>query len=133
MSTLDHALSIIVIFSLLTEGGKAVPRGLAWKTPTPGLNDGLKVVKIVAVHGGGLSLVGTVDVQPLVKLIDGNRISSSHSVVYGIPYFRIHGGSNAIIIDPAVGDIGFVICSDRDISSVKATKSAGEPWLIEKV
>ena len=32
----------------------------------------MKLVKVVAVNGGGVNPAGTVDVQPLVSQIDGN-------------------------------------------------------------
>jgi hypothetical protein len=61
-----------------------------------------------------------VDVMPLVSQVDGNNNTQRHGVVYGLPYFRIQGGANAVICDPVVGDIGYVVVSDRDISSVKS-------------
>jgi hypothetical protein len=85
-------------------------------------------VQIVSVtNSGGLSPAGTVDVQPLVSLLDGIGNASQHGVVHGIPYFRLQGGTNAVIIDPVVGDIGFVTCADHDISSVKATQGPATP------
>lgn len=84
----------------------------------------MKVVQVVTVHGGGLAATGTVDVMPLVSQIDGNNNTQPHGVVYGLPYFRIQGGTNAIICDPVVGDIGYVVVSDRDISSVKKNASS---------
>ena len=40
---------------------------------------------------------------------------------------RIQGGSNGIILDPMVGDIGIATVCDRDISTVKNTKSISAP------
>ena len=36
-------------------------------------------------------------------------------------------GINAVLADPAEGDIGVLLCADRDISTVKETKEAGPP------
>lgn len=86
-----------------------------------------KLVQVVAVHGGGLAPAGTVDVLQLVMLVDGNNNASAHKTVYGLPWSRIQGGKNAIICDPAVNDIGYVVASDRDISKVKSTLAQAAP------
>jgi phage baseplate assembly protein gpV len=86
------------------------------------------LVKIVAVtNNGGVSPVGFVDVQPLVNQTDGAGNATPHGVVYGLPYFRLQGGTNAIILDPQVGDIGMCGFASRDISSVKASKAQANP------
>lgn len=85
-------------------------------------------VKVVAVtNSGGLAPAGTVDVLPLVNQIDGAGKSVPHGVIHGIPYSRMHGGTNAVIMDPAVGDIGICVFASRDISSVKANKGQANP------
>ena len=81
-------------------------------------------VKVVAVHGGGVGPAPTVDVQPLVKQMDGLGNSSSHGTVYGLATTRIQGGTGALINDPKVGDVGHVIVSDRDTSSLRANNGA---------
>lgn len=78
-------------------------------------------------NNGELSPVGTVDVLPLVNMIDGIGTSSEHDTLYKLPYSRIQGGTNAIIIDPKPGDIGVAIFADRDISAVKKTKKRSNP------
>lgn len=88
----------------------------------------IALVKIVAVtNNGGVSPVGFVDVQPLVNQVDGGGNATPHGVVYGLPYFRLQGGSNAIILDPQVDDIGMCGFASRDISSVKASKAHANP------
>ena len=84
--------------------------------------DTMKPVQVVAVHPGSGSppVAGTVDVQLLVSLLDGSGNAVQQGVVYGVPYFRLQGGPWAVILDPAVKDYGFVVCSDRDISNVTA-------------
>lgn len=90
--------------------------------------DTMKLVKVTKVTGGGgaIAAAGTVDVQLLVSQVDGQGNAFKHGVVSGIPWWRLSGGTSAIIVDPAVGDIGYVIVSDRDISSVKTAAAAGK-------
>lgn len=86
------------------------------------------LVKVVAVkNAGGVEPVGFVDVQPLVNQIDGAGNAADHGILHGLPYFRLQGGANAIIIDPQVGDIGVAAFCDRDISGVKASRGKANP------
>lgn len=86
------------------------------------------LVKVQAVtNTGGVAAVGFVDVQPLVNLIDADGNAYGHGTVYHLPYSRLQGGANAIILDPQVGDIGVAVFCDRDISSVKQNKTASNP------
>jgi hypothetical protein len=96
--------------------------------------DTMKLVKIVKVTGGAgaLGAAGTVDVQLLVNQLDGSGNATPNGTVYGIPWFRLGGGKNAVICDPLVGDIGFVVCSDRDISGVKSKKGQANPGSYRK-
>jgi hypothetical protein len=87
-----------------------------------------KLVQVKAVtNAGDDSPVGFVDVLPLVNQLDGENNSVPHGIVHNIPYFRLQGGTNAVILDPQVDDIGLCIFSDRDISSVKNTKAVSNP------
>lgn len=96
--------------------------------------DTMKLVQVQAVTGGGgaIAAAGTVDVLPLVNQIDGAGNATSHGTVYGIPWWRMQGGDSALICDPAVGDIGYVAISDRDISSVKTNKARSNPGSLRK-
>lgn len=86
------------------------------------------LVQIKAVtNSGGLSPVGFVDVVPLVSQLDGHKNAVPHGIVHNIPYFRLQGGTSAIILDPQVGDIGLAVFADRDISAVKASRAAANP------
>lgn len=87
-----------------------------------------QLVRVEAVtNSGGLEAVGFVDVVPMVHQLDGDNQPVPHGVIYGIPYIRVQGGTNAVIIDPQKGDIGLCVFADRDISTVKATKDAAPP------
>ena len=86
------------------------------------------LVEVKAVtNAGGLSPVGYVDVQPLVNQVDGLGNATPHGIVHNLPYLRIQGGTNAIILDPEVGDIGMAAFGDRDLSSVQSTKAQANP------
>lgn len=88
--------------------------------------DTMLPVKVMAVHVGSGTPPGpaTVDVQPLVSRVDGNMNGVPEGTVNGIICSRIQGGPWVIICDPAVGDIGWVVAADRDISKIKAGKGA---------
>jgi len=88
----------------------------------------IDLVEVVSVtNSGGLSAVGFVDVRVLVRMMDGSGNGHSHNIIHNIPYFRLQGGSNAIILDPQVGDIGMCGFCSRDISGVKNTKKEANP------
>lgn len=86
------------------------------------------IVKIISCsNDGDVSPVGTVDVQILVNQISGQGVGEPHVTMYSLPYLRIQGGNNAIIIDPQVGDIGIAVFASRDITKVKSTKAQANP------
>jgi len=86
-------------------------------------------VKVVAVHAGSGSppSIGTVDVQPLVQTVDNSGKLWSLGVTYGAAFHRIQSGGVALILDPAVNDIGLATVCDRDISGVIASGSLSGP------
>jgi hypothetical protein len=89
------------------------------------------IVQVTACsNDGGVSPVGTVDVQILVNQMGslaGQMVGVPHVTMYGLPYLRIQGGANAIIIDPQPGDIGIAVFASRDITNVKSTKAQANP------
>ncbi|MDP4023712.1 hypothetical protein Q8W71_13835 [Methylobacterium sp. NEAU 140] len=74
--------------------------------------------KIVAVHGGGLEGSPTVDIQPLVKQMDGVGKAQSHGTIYGVKVPRVMAGDSMIIADPAADDVCWFSVACRDHSSV---------------
>jgi len=78
-------------------------------------------------NDGDLSPVGFVDVTPLVNQIDGQGNPTPHVTIYGLPYLRLQGGANAVIIDPSPGDRGIAVFASRDISLVKTSKAQANP------
>lgn len=86
------------------------------------------LVQVKAVtNSGGVTAAGKVDVQPLVHQLDGNGEIVPHGTIHGLPYFRLQGGADAVILDPKVGDIGLAVFADRDVSAVVATQKAAAP------
>jgi hypothetical protein len=98
------------------------------------LLDTMKLVQVQAVHGGGgaIASAGTVDVLPLVSQLDGQGNVTQQNTAYGIPWWRLQGGNGAVVCDPQVNDIGYVIVSDRDITNVVATQAAAPPGSFRK-
>ena len=91
---------------------------LAW------VRTALPVTVVAVTNSGGASKVGYVNIQPLVGQTDGQGNVTPHGIIYNVPYLRIQGGTNAVILDPEVGDIGMAVFADRDISVVKSTQSS---------
>lgn len=82
------------------------------------------LVKVLAVRPTAGS-VGFVDVQPMVLDQDTNGVVIAQSPIYNIPYLRLQGGISAVILDPAVGDIGLCLFMARDSSNVFKTRQPG--------
>lgn len=82
---------------------------------------------VACTNAGGIVPAGTVDVLPLVNQMTGDRIAVPHGTIYRLPYARIQGGANAIIIDPVAGDLCIVGFASRDISAVVAAKGVANP------
>ena len=97
------------------------------RTALSGLRTAIPVKVISCTNAGGLSPIGTVSVQPLVSAVDGSGQVWAHGTVYNVPYMRIQGGTNGIILDPVAGDIGIATVCDRDISTVKSAKKPSAP------
>lgn len=83
-------------------------------------------VKAVTAAGRGAEPVGYVDIQPMVKQIDGAGNAYDHATIFHCPYMRLQGGTNAIILDPQVGDLGIAIFASSDISSLAANSVAAQ-------
>lgn len=86
-----------------------------------------ELVEVIGVSATGVAPVGFVSVRPLVYKVDGDNNNIERGVIHNVPYFRLQGGTNAVIIDPAIGDIGFCGVCSRDISLVKRVRSYAAP------
>jgi hypothetical protein len=97
-----------------------------------GLRTAMPVKVLEVTNNGGVSPIGFVNVQPLVSGEDGMGNAWPHGTIYNVPYMRIQGGSNAVIIDPQVGDIGIATVCDRDISTVKNASAVSAPGSLRR-
>ena len=102
------------------------------RTALSGLRTAMPVQVMSVTNSGGVSPIGYVGVMPLVSTLDGDGQVVDHATIYNVPYMRIQGGSNGIILDPAVGDIGLAIVCDRDITAVKSAKKVSAPGSLRK-
>lgn len=91
-----------------------------------GLNTSMPV-RVMSVQASGINPVGFVSVQILVDQVTGDDRTVPHGEIPNVPYFRLQGGKNAVVIDPEVGDIGMASFCSRDISAVKAARQAAPP------
>lgn len=91
------------------------------------LNTSTLVEVVACTNDGGVEPIGYVDVRPLVNQVDGNNNATPHGTIHNVPYFRLVGGTNAVVMDPAVGDIGMAAFADHDLSSVIANKGVANP------
>jgi len=90
--------------------------------------DTMTLVRVTKVtNAGGVSPVGYINAQLLVNQLTGDGKGVSGGTISNIPYLRMQGGSNAIILDPQVGDVGVCGFCSRDISTVKKTKDVSNP------
>ena len=85
------------------------------------------VVRVGAVEAGGTGPVGFLTATDLVQQVDGNGQGLPNAPLQRLPYFRLQGGSNAVVIDPKVGDIGIAVFAQRDISHAKRSKQEAPP------
>ena len=80
-----------------------------------------ELVKVIAVNGDRLT------VQPLLFKVDADNNSVKRGEIFNVPFIRLQGGANAVIIDPHVGDIGMCCYASRDISLLKRIKNFVAP------
>lgn len=71
--------------------------------------------------------VGFVDVLPLVQQVDGEGNGVAPSTLYNVPFVRMQGGKNAVIVNPQAGDVGLAVFCQRDIAGVKTGRGASGP------
>jgi hypothetical protein len=87
---------------------------------------------VSCTNEGGIVPAGTLTVQPLVNMLSGDGVAFPHKELYNVPYMRLQGGANAVIMDPQPGDVGLIGFCERDISVVKKTKAMGNPGSARK-
>ena len=65
----------------------------------------------------------TCTIKPMLARQDPSGAKIETIEVSGIPFFRLQMGTSAIKINPKAGDIGLLLCCDRDITNILATKA----------
>ncbi|WP_252354112.1 Gp138 family membrane-puncturing spike protein [Acetobacter sp. P5B1] len=88
---------------------------------------GATLVQVKAVSATGLEPVGFVDALPMVQQTNGRGMLSPMPMIHNLPYFRLQGGKSAVIVDPAIGDIGLAVFASRDISNIKQARAPSGP------
>ncbi|WAH52624.1 oxidoreductase [Pseudescherichia vulneris] len=82
---------------------------------------------VKATYPGENEAMSFVDVQPMVHGTSGSGGLVERGTIFNVPVWRLQRGSSAIIMDPVVGDIGWIACCDEDIRNVKKTSSLALP------
>ncbi|HBT4923468.1 TPA: hypothetical protein MB374_001527 [Klebsiella pneumoniae] len=84
----------------------------------------VKIVKVIEVDISK----GIVDLEGLLYTVNANGESlNDGGRFFSIPYLRLQRGSSAVVMNPVVGDIGLMVCCDRDITGIKDTKTGSVP------
>lgn len=84
-------------------------------------------VRVDEVRSGGLAPVGFVKVTVLVGQLSGDNKPFPGAQIDNVPYVRLQGGKNAVIIDPKPGDIGLACFASRDITAIKNARKSAPP------
>lgn len=126
MQPLDDRQQVSPLKPNQSQGGaselQAVIKSLVGKIHTN------QLVEVVGIYDSDdLAPVGFVDIKQLVPMIDGSNNVYDTGVIKKVPYFRLQGGANAIVINPKVGDIGLAGFCERDISMVKRNRKLSPP------
>jgi hypothetical protein len=84
------------------------------------------LVKVLAVTPTA-GKVGFVTVQRMLLPVDTNGVVLTQTPIYNVPYMRYQAGPSAVIMDPAIGDIGLAMFAEADITAIKSTLQPGAP------
>jgi len=95
------------------------------------LNTG-ELVEVTAVDATADSPVGFVSVKILTLRTNADNQNVQLGEIHNVPYFRLQGGANAIIIDPKKGDIGFCGFCSRDTTIVKRIRAMAPQSVIRQ-
>lgn len=82
---------------------------------------------IATTANGAVGPIGLMTIKVLVSQTDGGGNLVPAGTIFNVPYGRLAGGQNAVILDPQVNDIGIVGFGDRDLSGVISTAAAAGP------
>lgn len=85
------------------------------------------IVRVNSVESGATGPVGFLSATDLTQQMDGNNVGLPNKPLHKMPYFRLQGGANAVVIDPLPGDLGIAVFAQRDISETKRNKTEAPP------
>lgn len=85
------------------------------------------IVMVKAVYPGEENQMSFVDVRPMVHGTNGAGEMIERGDIFNVPVWRLQAGDRAVIMDPEVGDIGFISCCDEDSRNVKKNQSPSLP------
>jgi len=91
---------------------------------TAGMGTATLVRVKACTNNGGLVPVGTLDAQLLVDMVAEDGQTFPQGTVFKVPYMRMQGGTDAVILDPVPGDLGVCVFASRDISAIKSDPNA---------
>jgi hypothetical protein len=63
----------------------------------------------------------------MVNQVDGVGKKTAHGTVYSIPVHHFQGGNGQFKVTPVKGDMGMIMCADRDISAAVKAKGQANP------
>lgn len=86
-----------------------------------------KIVAIEKQEQRGVNIVGFVDIQLMIEQTNGQKKGNETAIICNVPYVRIQGGTNAVIIDPEINDLGVAIFASRDITNFKEARRQTPP------
>ena len=87
----------------------------------------ITLAMVKATYPGEDNKMSFVDVQPMVHGTNGSGNLIERGVIFNVPVWRLQRSNSAVIMDPDVGDIGWIACCDEDIRNVKETSSPALP------
>ena len=73
-----------------------------------------EIVRVIANNGDG-----TIDVMPVIRGVDAEENAIEETPVFGVKFFQWQYGVNAIMAQPAVGDVGLLIVCTKDTKNIQ--------------
>lgn len=86
--------------------------------------DGVLPAKVISITPGAPM---TVQVQPLITLVTTDGTPIARAPIAGVPVFQLGGGNILLSFPVQVGDIGWIVANDRDISTYMQAGAQSPP------
>ena len=85
------------------------------------------IVRVNNVQAGATGPVGYLDATDMIQQMNGSNEGIPNVQMKNMPYFRLQGGGNAVIMDPKPDDLGIALFAQRDITQLKRSRQEGPP------